>query len=363
MLTHANFVSNVNAVLLRQPPEALGEQPVTLVYLPLSHVYARLCDLYLGLESGRALALAESIEMLFVNLQEVRPHYMIGVPRVYEKIVTAARERMEAGDPDGLRTVLGGRIRWGSGGGAALSPEIARFFFAAGVPVYQGYGLTETSPVISMSCDGQSKFGASGTPIDGVEVRIAADGEILSRGPHIMKGYWNKPKATAEVIDPEGWFHTGDVGRIDEDGFLYITDRKKDIFVTSYGKNIAPQLIEGLLGFDPYIEHACIYGDGKKHLTALVVPAQAQLLSWAAENSLSGLSVVDLIKRPEVHALYTERIASALINLAPYEQIKGFVLLSEPFSPASGTMTSTAKLRRKQIIEMHRDALEALYEQ
>jgi long-chain acyl-CoA synthetase len=199
--------------------------------------------------------------------------------------------------------------------------------------------------------------------IEGVEVKIAPDGEILSRGPHIMKGYWNKPQATAEVTDPEGWFHTGDVGRLDEEGFLFITDRKKDIFVSSYGKNIAPQLIEGLLGFDEFIEHACVYGDGKKHLTALVVPAAPKLLAWAAENGLADKTVADLVKLQAVHALYAGRIAGALKNLAPYEQVKDFVLLSEPFSAAAGTMTSTAKLRRKQIIDLHREALEALYKE
>ena len=210
---------------------------------------------------------------------------MIGVPRIYEKLVSAARARREAGDRNALRTVLGGRIRWCSGGGAALSPEIERFFVEADVPIYQGYGLTETSPVISMSSDGHTRRGSSGAPIDGIEVKIAPDGEILSRGPHIMKGYWNKPQATAEAINSEGWFHTGDVGRLDDDGFLFITDRKKDIFVSSYGKNIAPQLIEGLLEFDAFIEHACIYGDGKKYLTALVVPAKPKLLEWAAEEA------------------------------------------------------------------------------
>jgi long-chain acyl-CoA synthetase len=361
MLTHSNFVSNVKAMIARQPPEDVGEQAVRLVYLPLSHVYARTCDLYVGFSTEQALALAESIDTLMLNLQEVQPHYMIGVPRVYEKLVSAARDRKEAGDRNGLRNVLGGRIRWCSGGGAALSPEIARFFFEAGVPLYQGYGLTETSPVISMSCDGQSKFGAAGTLIERVEVKIAPDGEILSRGPHIMKGYWNKPKATAEAIDSEGWFHTGDVGRLDDEGFLFITDRKKDIFVSSYGKNIAPQLIEGLLAFDAFIEQACIYGDGKKYLTALVVPAAPQLLAWAAANSLPNRSVDALVALPEVHVLYAERIATALADLSAYEQIKDFVLLAEPFSAATGTMTSTAKLRRKQIMERHREALEALY--
>lgn len=361
MLTHSNFVSNVEAMIDRQPPEDVGEQAVTLIYLPLSHVYARTCDLYVGSSTERALALAESIDALGLNLQEVRPHTMIGVPRVYEKLVSAARDRMAAGDRNGLRNVLGGRLRWCSAGGAALSPDIARFFFESGVPVYQGYGLTETSPVISMSCDGQSKFGAAGKLVERVEVKIAPDGEILSRGPHIMKGYWNKPQATAEAIDSAGWFHTGDVGRLDDEGFLFITDRKKDIFVSSYGKNIAPQLIEGLLGFDPLIEHACIYGDGKKYLTALVVPAQPQLLAWAETNGLPDRSVKGLITLPEVHALYTVRIANALMDLAPHEQIKDFVLLDEPFSAAAGTMTSTAKLRRKQIIDLHRAALEALY--
>jgi long-chain acyl-CoA synthetase len=361
MLTHNNFVSNIRACERHFPAEVEGES-VTLAYLPFSHVYGRTCDLYYGLAAGRIVALAESIDTLAQNLQEVRPHYLSGVPRVYEKRVEAARALSETGHKDALRQILGGRIRYCGSGGAALSPDVARFFFDSGVPIYQGYGLTETSPVISFSNQEHNKIGAVGVLLDGVEVKIAEDGEILSRGPHIMKGYWNKPEATAEVIDPEGWFHSGDVGYLDDEGFLRITDRKKDILVTANGKNVAPQQIEGLLCFDPYIEQACVYGDSRRFLTALLVPAESTLQAWAREHIPGDRSLPELIALPEVHDLYEERVEQALKDLAPCEQVRRFLLLPDLFSFYKGEMTVTAKLRRKPILERYREQLEALYE-
>jgi long-chain acyl-CoA synthetase len=357
MLTHHNLTTNIRAVEDYFP---LVEEATTLLYLPLSHIYARTCDLYYGLATGRIIALAESVDTVAQNLQEVRPHHISGVPRVHQKFVAAARTMIAAGNKDALRLILGGRIQYVGSGGAALPPETAQFYFDNGIPVYQGYGLTETSPVISFNYPGKWNVGSAGIPIKDIEVKIAEDGEILTRGPHVMKGYWNKPEATAEVIDPEGWFHTGDIGRLDEDGFLYITDRKKEIIVTSYGKNIAPQLIEGLLANDPYIEQAMVYGDGKPCLTALIVPAAAALQGWAKEKGLSG-DAEALLEEPAVRELYRERIDGALKNLSQTEQIKGFILLAEPFSAARGEMTVTAKLRRRPIVERYRAELEALY--
>ena len=358
MLTHRNFVSNIRAIEKHFP---LNGDMITLVYLPLSHVYARTCDLYFVLATGRTVALAECLDTLVPNLQEIRPHHISGVPRIYEKLAAAARPAFEAGNQQVLRQILGGRIEYCGSGGGALSPEVARFFFAAGVPIYQGYGLTETSPVISFSNANHCKIGAAGVILDGVEVKIADDGEILSRGPHIMRGYWNRPEATAAAIDPDGWFHTGDVGYLDADGFLFITDRKKDILVTAYGKNVAPQQIEGLLGFDPFIEQACVYGDGKPFLTALLIPTAPVLEAWAAKNGLGGIPVVELIALPEVHTLYAGRITAALCMLAPHEQVRKFLLLPEPFAFDRGEMTVTAKLRRAQVVARYHDALEALY--
>jgi long-chain acyl-CoA synthetase len=357
MLTHHNLTTNIRAIEDYFP---LAEEATTLLYLPLSHIYARTCDLYYGLATGRIIALAESVDTVAQNLQEVRPHHISGVPRVHQKFVAAARTMIAAGNKDALRLILGGRIQYVGSGGAALPPETAQFYFDHGVPVYQGYGLTETSPVISFNYPGKWNVGSAGIPIKDIEVRIADDGEILTRGPHVMKGYWNKPEATAEAIDPEGWFHTGDIGRLDDEGFLYITDRKKEIIVTSYGKNIAPQLIEGLLANDPYIEQAMVYGDGKPCLTALIVPAAAALQAWAKEKGLSG-DLEAVIGEPVVRELYRERIDGALKNLSQTEQIKGFILLAEPFSAARGEMTVTAKLRRRPLVERYRGELEALY--
>jgi long-chain acyl-CoA synthetase len=363
MLTHHNFVSNLRAcekTFLLAPDDG---ETVVLVYLPLSHVYARLVDYYLNLAAGRVIALAESVDTLLQNLQETRPHYISGVPRVHEKLAALARPLFEAGNRDALRQILGGRMIYCGAGGAALSPDVARFYFAAGVPIYQGYGLTETSPVVSFSNEEYNRIGAVGVALAGVEIQIAPDGEILSRGPHIMKGYWNKPEASARVMDADGWFHTGDIGRLDEEGFLFITDRKKDILVTAYGKNVAPQQIEGLLCFDPFIEQACVYGDSKKYLTALIVPALPALKLWAGKNGLDEKPIAELIVQPEVHALYEERVAKALCSVSRDEQVRRFLLLPEPFSFDRGEMTVTAKLRRRQVVEHYREALEALYEE
>lgn len=358
MLTHHNFVSNLRAMEAHYPVRGVE---IAFVWLPLSHVYARLVDLYWMIATGRVIALAESVDTLIQNLQEVRPHYMSAVPRIHQKLAALARPAFEAGNREALRDLYGGRIRWVSSGGAALPPDVARFYWEAGVPIYQGYGLTETSPVISFSYEGHNKIGASGVPLPGVEVKIAEDGEILTRGPHVMKGYWNRPEATARAIDADGWFHTGDIGFLDEEGFLFITDRKKEIIVTAYGKNIAPQQVEGLLCYDPYVEQAMVYGDDRPYLVALIVPARQALEAWAEENGLRGVAWADLLAHPAVQALYAERVTHALRDLSSYEQVRKFVLLPEPFSYAKGEMTLTAKLRRRQIAERHQAALESLY--
>jgi long-chain acyl-CoA synthetase len=358
MLTHNNLVSNIRALEKAFPS---CTDTISLVFLPLSHIYARTCDLYMSVAVGGILALAESIDTILQNFCEVRPHHFSAVPRIHQKLAALARPAFEAGHRAALQELLGGRVEWCTSGGAALPVDIAKFYFEAGVPIYQGYGLTETSPVISFSYAQKWRIGSAGVPIAGAEVKIAPDGEILTRGPHVMKGYWNKPEATAEVFDSEGWFHTGDIGYLDEDGFLYITDRKKDILVTAYGKNVAPQQIEGLLTLDPFIEQAFIYGDGKPYLTALIIPARERLMAWAKEQGLGEMSLAELATQAAIHTLYEERIREALRDLAPYEQVRKFAFRLEPFSYATGEMTLTAKLRRKQIIESARETLERLY--
>lgn len=358
MLTHSNLVSNIRALERAFP---MCKDTTALVFLPLSHIYARTCDLYMGIAVGGILALAESIDTILQNFCEARPHHFSAVPRIHQKLAALARPAFEAGNRQALRELLGGRVEWCTSGGAALPVDIARFYFEAGVPIYQGYGLTETSPVISFSYEQKWRIGSAGVPIEGAEVKIAADGEILTRGPHVMKGYWNKPEATAEVLDAEGWFHTGDIGYLDEDGFLYITDRKKDILVTTYGKNVAPQQIEGLLTFDPFIAQAFVYGDGKPYLTALIVPAHEKLTAWAKEQGFGEMPLAELVSQAAVRSLYEERIREALRDLASYEQVRKFAFRLEPFSYATGEMTLTAKLRRKQIVESAQEVLEGLY--
>lgn len=358
MLTHANFLSNARAIQQRYP---IAPGSVLLNYLPVSHIYARTVDLYRSFLYRLVLALAECVEKLPENLQEVRPHYMSSVPRVLQKLIDLARPALDSGNPGALRDILGGRILFCGGGGAAVSPDVIHFFEAAGVPLYQGYGLTETSPVISMNYEGCNMTGSVGPILDGVEVRIAEDGEILTRGPHVMRGYWNNPSATAEAIDSDGWFHTGDIGKLDANGFLYITDRKKELLVTAYGKNVAPQLLEGLLGFDPLIDQACVFGDARPYLAALLVPAQEPLQAWAREQGLADLPWQELLQHPITQALYAERVRLALKDLASYEQVRRFALLPEPFSVERGELTLTLKLKRRGVAARWHAVLESLY--
>ncbi len=360
MLTHHNFVFTVHA-RSRYISIPDIENPVALLCLPLSHVYARTCDLYAGLEAGRTVALAESMETALQNCQETRPHFLSSVPRLYEKLAAVARPEWEAGDRDVLSRLLGGRIRYCGSGGGALGMETARFFNEAGLPIYQGYGLTETSPTISANFPGCNKPGTAGLPVPGIEVKIAQDGEIWTRGPHVMRGYWRDAEATSEILDSEGWLHTGDLGRLDEEGFLEILGRKKDLIVTAYGKNIAPQPIENKLCLDPMIEQAFVYGDNKPFLTALIIPAEPALQEWAGQNNLAGSRHADLLALDEVHNLFQERVDRAQIDAPSYERIRRFILLPEPFTMAKEELTITAKLRRHTICEHYKAALEELY--
>ena len=363
MLTHRNFVFTVQARsrYITIPDIENIENPVALLCLPLSHVYARTCDLYAGLEAGRTVALAESMERALQNCRETRPHFLSSVPRLYEKMASVARPQWGAGDRDVLSRLLGGRIRYCGCGGGALGADVARFFEEAGLPIYQGYGLTETSPTISANSPGHNKPWTAGRPVPGIEVKIAADGEILTRGPHVMRGYWANDGATAEVLDSEGWLRTGDLGKLDEDGFLEILGRKKDLIITAYGKNIAPQPIENQLCLDPLIEQAFVYGDNKPFLTALIIPAEAALQEWAGLHDLAGMSHADLAALDAVHSLFRERIDRAQIDSAPYERIRRFILLPDPFTMAKEEITIIAKLRRHTICNHYKDVLEELY--
>ncbi len=344
MLTHGNFVSNVVACCSVVP---FTSESTALSFLPLSHVFERMLD-YAYLYRGSSIAYAESIDKLRDNFLEVNPHCFGAVPRVYEKVhgrilekadkgsaikkkifawaLNVGRQRLayeERGErvPSGLarkarladrlvfakiRHALGSRFRFAVSGGAPLSRDLAEFFLGAGVTIYEGYGLTETSPVIAVNGPRAWRLGTVGRPIPGVEVSIAADGEILSRGPHIMKGYYQKPQATAEAIDADGWFHTGDIGHLDKDGFLAITDRKKDLIVLAGGKKAAPQPIENELKKSPFIGLPIVIGDRQKFLATLIVPNFDRLKEWAASGNHS-INWAHIDADPEVRAAVPAR--------------------------------------------------------
>jgi long-chain acyl-CoA synthetase len=333
----------------------------------------------------------------------VRPTLMFSVPRLYEKIYARVHEKVAADPPtrqrifhwaigvgretfrhvvnrtrpgvvqrlkhlaadalvlSKIRERTGGRLRLFVSGGAPLSREIAEFFGAVGLMVLEGYGLTETSPVITVNRPDKLRPGTVGPPIEGVEVRIAADGEILTRGPHVMKGYYNKPEATAEVIDKDGWFHTGDIGVLDADGFVAVTDRKKDILVTSGGKNIAPQPIENLIKANTFVAEVVMVGNKRNYPSALVLPNFDNLERWARGKGLPMGTREELVARPEVHAHFKELLDSVSSDLAQYERIKKFALLTKEFSIEAGELTPTLKVKRRVVEEKYKDLIDDLY--
>lgn len=396
MLTHANFISNVEAC---KSLVDVGPEDVLLSFLPLSHVFERLGGHYVPLFSGAKIAYAESVLTVAANMQEIAPTLMLSVPRLYEtmheRILRAVRAgsplkqkifhwgvgvgsacsaaiqqgkkpsallQMQAGIADKLvfaklKAATGGRLRFFISGGAALPQSIAEFFHAAGILILEGYGLTETSPVISMNHPAKWQFGTVGTPVPGVEVRIAEDGEILTRGPHVMKGYFNNPDATDEVIDADGWFHTGDIGVIDADGFVKITDRKKNIIVLSNGKNVAPQPIESELARSAFINQILVLGSEQKNLAALIVPNFDALKEWGGENGV----VIDNLQAREVQQLFQSELRERLADFADFEQVRRFALLEEDFTPENDEVTPTLKLKRNVIIKRYADVIEGLY--
>jgi long-chain acyl-CoA synthetase len=356
MLSHGNLLSNVQAF---HEGARCGPDSVFLSWLPLSHIYARTVDHYHALWTGSLLCLAESPDTLVQNLAEVQPTHMSSVPRFYEKVLTAVASADPQETKRRLRGIFGPRIDWLGSGGAPLPPAIARAYHDAGLLLLQGYGLTESSPVISFNCKSRFKIESVGPPLVNVEVKIADDGELLTRGPHVMKGYWNNPQATRDAL-VAGWLHTGDLGKLDDDGFLHIIGRKKDLIVLSNGKKVAPAVVENKLLADTCFDQAVVYGDGKNFLTGLVVPHWGNLrarlgavASTASEEALATDAVV--------LATLTQRMSAALADLAPWEQVKKFVVLPRPFSVAADELTVSLKVRRNVIYAKYREALEALY--
>ena len=400
VLTHNNFMSNVGAC--QQIVDFTGDD-VFLSFLPLSHVFERMGGHYLPLACGATIAYAESPFTVRQNMGEVRPTVMLSVPRLYEtmheRILSSVREgsaikqklfhwsvgvgsqvstaiqedkvpsgilKLKAGIADKLvfqklKARTGGRLRFFVSGGAALPKSIAEFFHAAGILILEGYGLTETSPVISVNRPDKWKFGTVGTPVPGVEVKIAEDDEILSRGPHIMKGYFNKPEETAEVIGEDGWFHTGDIGMIDEDGFVKITDRKKNIIVLSNGKNVSPQPIESQLVQSRYINQVILLGDQRKSITALIVPSFDALKEYAEAENLDAEDPAALIETQEVQRLIRNEINSLQADFADFERVRMFKLLDREFTQENDEMTPTLKLKRRVILEHFKEQIEQMY--
>jgi long-chain acyl-CoA synthetase len=398
MLTHQNIMSNALDSHVVFPT---FESDVALSFLPLSHVFERIA-FYRYLIDGVKLCFAESLTTVVRDLKNVRPTVMTGVPRVYEKFYAAIQEKV--GQAAGMQKVLlnwalsvgearsaallngqpvpvgtrlqhvvadrlvfrkvragvGGRIRFLVSGSAPLSRKIAEFFHAIGLVIIEGYGLTETSPVLTANPSAAPKFGTVGKPIPNVEVKIAPDGEILVRGPNVMVGYYRRPEATAEVL-VDGWFHTGDIGEIDADGYLTITDRKKDLIVTSGGKKIAPQPLENLLKADPLVAEAVLVGEGRKFPAALVVPDFVALAGRAREAGWTEEPREDFLKRPEVQALYQGLLDGVNRTLAQFERIKRFHLLPTEFTMERGELTPTMKVRRSVVEARWKDAIEQMY--
>lgn len=397
MLTHENLTFNLNANIERLP---ISTADVALSYLPLSHVYERTV-MNVFFYGGVSIYFAESVDAVAKNLMEVKPTVMTSVPRIFEKILAKIEE--EAEKAGGLRFYLykwamgvgreyvrtkartgsvpallglqydlaekmvlskvknkiAPRVRFFSSGGAALAEDVSFAFAAMGLMILQGYGLTETSPVITSNTPDNNRYGTVGTALKGVEVKIAEDGEILTRGPHVMRGYYNQPEKTAEVLK-DGWFSTGDIGELDRDGFLRITDRKKDLFKTSGGKYVAPQPIENTLVGSPHISQAVVIGNGRKFAAALIVPREDSVKKFAKENGLNG-GYAELLTNPKVVEFIQKEVNRLTPHLAQWEQIKKVALLEKELTIETGELTPTLKVKRRVVDEKYKSVIDALY--
>jgi len=400
MLTHGNFASNVRTMTSLVE---FNVKDTVLSFLPLSHVLERLTT-FSFLAKGCSIAYAESIETVAENLLEVRPQIMVSVPRLFDKIYAKVMDTVLAGSSlkkaiffwalktgkkfsacrlerkpvpgflkfkYGLARKLvfgkilaktGGRVRFFVSGGAPLSKDIAEFFFAIGLTILEGYGLTETAPVLAVNTFENLRPGTVGKPIPGIDLKIAADGEIVVRGPNVMRGYFKKEAETREVLI-DGWLHTGDIGHLDKDGYLVITDRKKDLIITAGGKNVAPQPIENLLKTAPLIANAVVIGGNRKFIAALVVPDFDKLIAYAKANAIPFTSRRELVLRPEAVDFVMAGIERATAQLAPFERVKKIALLDRDFEIEAGEMTPTLKVRRTIVENKYKDIIDALYKE
>jgi long-chain acyl-CoA synthetase len=397
MLTHGNIGSNVRACAMVFPISAAD---TTVSFLPLSHILQRMVD-YLFFWVGCTIAYPRSLETVIADMKVIRPTVVVSVPRIYEKIYNnvmqargakkkivrwavdvadrVAELRLAGKVPGGLlafqyrvadrlvfskvKGAVGGRLRFFVSGGGPLAPALARFFYSIGLTVLEGYGLTETSPVTNVNTLEAFRIGTVGKPVPGTEIKIAPDGEILVRGPQVMKGYYRRPEATREAIDSEGWFATGDIGELDDDGFLRITDRKKDLIVTAGGKNVAPQPIENRLKTHPLVEQVVMVGDARKFCSLLVVPDFARLEAWARANGIRWTNKEELVRDPRVVRFVERQILGSLTDLAPFEQPKKIALLAEELTIANGFLTPSLKVKRRVVQERLKHVIDALYEE
>ncbi|MBI4342095.1 MAG: long-chain fatty acid--CoA ligase [Candidatus Omnitrophica bacterium] len=399
MLSHRNFLSNVQASLEVIPITGRDRH---LSFLPLCHVFERMAGWYLLLSVGGSIAYAENMDTIPQNMLEVHPTIMLGVPRFFEKLYARIQDSLQQAPPlkrrlaawalgvgrtrmarqlDGrplspvlalqhllarllvlrkFHARLGGRLRFFVSGSAPLSRDIAEFFYSAGVTILEGYGLTETSPVIAVNRLPVPRFGSVGQPLPGVEVKIAEDGEILTRGPHIMQGYYQKPEATAAVLEG-GWLHTGDIGHLDPAGCLVITDRKKDLIKTAGGKFVAPQKLENLFVSDPHISQAFVFGDKRPYCVALIVPQAERLRRYAGEQGIPGHGLHELVHEPRIIEFYWNLVQDKQRHLAGFEQVKKITLLDQEFSQAAGELTPTLKAKRSIIAQRYAGVLDRLY--
>jgi long-chain acyl-CoA synthetase len=397
--THGNHMATLDSA---SKMAGIQDRDTHLLFLPLAHSFARL-ESFIGVHRGLTTAFAENIDKLRDNLPEVKPHFICSVPRVFEKVYAGVVAKAEAGSPvkrkifhwavgvgrevsnlqqarrpvppglafkhrlahklvfSKLHAALGGRLRFAVSGGAPLSKEIAEFFHAAGILILEGYGLTETCPSLTFNRLDNFRFGSVGQAQPGIEIKIAPDGEILGRGANIAKGYFKKPEATAEVFLPDGWFATGDIGRLDGDGLLYITDRKKDLIVTAGGMNIAPQNIENLLKGDPFISQAMVHGDTRPYPVALITLNPEELAKFAKAEGILDTEPTSLAKNSRVVERVSRIVEQRNDELQSYAKIKKFSILPIDFTVENGLLTPTLKVKRKLITEKYRETLDSLY--
>ncbi|HEX7880061.1 MAG TPA: long-chain fatty acid--CoA ligase [Candidatus Eisenbacteria bacterium] len=405
VLTHGNITSNVVSVRSILP---IADGDSCLSFLPLCHIFERMAGHYTMMDAGATVAYAESVDAVPENLLEVKPTVLVSVPRLYEKMHSRVLDTVRRSSPlrrrlfhwavdigrrrsdcvlkhrpvpamlafqfriaqrlvfNKLKERLGGRIRFMVSGGAPLSRDVALFFHAAGLVILEGYGLTETSPVICVNRLEDPRLGTVGQPVPGMEVRIAPDGEILVRGPGVMQGYFNAPEATQEAM-ADGWFHTGDIGLLDPDGFLTITDRKKDLIVTAGGKNVAPQPIENLLKTDPFIMEAIVVGDRRPYCVALLAPDWARVAAWARAEGIAAASnngqpdPTALSREPRIRQFLMDRVNRVNSGLAPFETIKAIALIERELTVADGDLTPTLKVKRRDLAARFSTLIESLY--